>query len=120
MLLAKRDPQELPEPRHDVVLEPVAIHDRDHVVLVGYERRVRNLREVVLEGVALVREDQPRLIEAVTTEHTADGVRDKGADVITHCSVIVGVSGVGTSGLSVVFDAQRSVNDLIDLTLDQL
>ena len=44
VLLTKRHPQELPEPRHDVVLEPVAIDNWYHVVRVRLERRLRDLR----------------------------------------------------------------------------
>ena len=42
----------------------------------------RHLREVVLQRRALVGEDQPRLVEAVATEHAADRVGDEVVDSV--------------------------------------
>ena len=77
VLLAERRPEELAEEPDDVVLEPVTVHDRDDVVRVRREGRGRHLREVVLQGRTLVREDQARLVEAVPAEHAADGIGDE-------------------------------------------
>ena len=77
VLLAEGRPKELAEQPDDVVLEPVAVDDRDDVVRVRREGRRRHLREVVLQRRTLVGEDQPGLVEAVAPEHAADGVGDE-------------------------------------------
>src|SRR5687768_16168669 len=77
VLLAERDTKELPEPGHNVVLEPIAIDDRNNVVPVRRERRVRYIGEVVPDRASFVREDQPRLIQAVAAKHASDGETDE-------------------------------------------
>ncbi|MOA40904.1 hypothetical protein D3C78_1628210 [compost metagenome] len=60
--IAKRHAQELAEAQGDVVREPVAIEQRDHVVVIGREAGLRNLSKVIRQRLALVGQDQPRLV----------------------------------------------------------
>jgi len=69
--------QEGPEPDVGVVLEPVIAEDRDDVVSVRCEGRLRDPGQIVLKRVPLVGEDQARRVEAVSAEHAADRVGDE-------------------------------------------
>ena len=77
VLIAKGHAQELAEALGDVVGEPVAVQHGDDVVVIGREARLRNPLQVVLDGLTLVSQDQPRLVQRVTAEHAAHGIGDQ-------------------------------------------
>ena len=54
MFLTERHLEEFQEASGDVIGEPVAIQDRDNVVIVGREAWIGNLFQVVREGLPLV------------------------------------------------------------------
>ena len=77
VFLAKGHAQELAEALGDVIGEPVAVEHGNDVVVIGREARLRNLLQVVLDGFALVGQDQPRLVQRVAAEHAAHGIGDE-------------------------------------------
>ena len=98
----------------------------------GSERRARHLGEVVLQRRALVGEDQPRLVEAVATEHAADGVGDEvctrsaakrgsslwlGPALYRNAGLRSGLRGLGTSGINLSVKTVEPRNLRIDSTL---
>src|SRR5699024_10813769 len=75
VLVTKRRPQEPAEEPDHVVFEPVAVHDRDNVVLVWRESRRWDLGDEVLPRRTLIGKDQPGLVETITTERATYEVR---------------------------------------------
>src|SRR5690606_20980578 len=71
MRIAKGYTQKLTETQGDVVREPVAIQQRDNIVVIGREAGLWYLGQIVSQGFTLVGQDQPRLVQAITTEHAA-------------------------------------------------
>ena len=80
MRLAKGHAQELAEAQCDVVGKPIAVQQRDHVVVIGREAGLRHLGQIVGQRLTLVGQDQPRLVQAVATQHAAHGI----AHQLTH------------------------------------
>ena len=54
MLLAEGELEELLEALDDVIREPIPVQDRDGVVLIRGEARIRHLAQVIRQGFALV------------------------------------------------------------------
>ena len=66
----------------DVVLEVLVVGDGQHVVLVGHERGVRDARQVLGQGVALVRQNEAVLVQRVAPQHAAHGIADERDDLV--------------------------------------
>jgi len=77
MFVAEGHTQELAEALGDVVGKPVAVEHGDDIIIVGWEAGLRNPLQVVLDGLALVGQDQPRLIQRKAAEHAAHGIGDQ-------------------------------------------
>ena len=76
-LVAERYAQERMKAGRGVAIDPIAIQERDNVVRVWRELGLRNPGKVLLDTVALVRQDQARLVEAVAPKHAADCVGEE-------------------------------------------
>ncbi|MOA22324.1 hypothetical protein D3C78_1428730 [compost metagenome] len=74
MRIAKSHTQELAETQGDVVREPVTVEQRDHVVVIGREAGLWHFAQIVLQRLALVGQNQPRLVEAIAAKHAAHGI----------------------------------------------
>lgn len=83
MLFAQGHDEELPEPGHDVILEPFILGDGDDVVRVRLKRGIRDLRMIVIKGLALGCENQTGFVQRVATEHAADRIGDDLLDDIS-------------------------------------
>ena len=77
VLGAEGDFEKLFEAFGDVVLEPVAIEQRDDVVFIGREGRLGNLLAIVVGRFALIGKDQSRFVQRVATQHAAHRVADE-------------------------------------------
>jgi len=71
---------EVAETRNDVILEPLDVGHRDDAVGVRSEGRIRHAAQVVVQGRALVGENDAGHIEAVPTEDAAHAVGDEVPD----------------------------------------
>ena len=93
IFIAKSDMQETLKSLHDFICKPVAIENRNHVILVGMKRDISlgncsglifpflQFLDVVFNSFTLIRKDKAGHIKRVSSEHTANRI----ADEFLHC-----------------------------------
>ena len=92
VLLTECGAYEVDEETGCIIVEVFHVREWNDAIRIGLKRRVRNLLEIFLQTIALVRQNEAGFVERIAPHHTADGIADKAYHLVALRAYVAGAA----------------------------